>query len=82
MQNFITRGQPLLGEKYVAQKIQEAMRAEEYSGGYEKHIIPKIGQHTQFARTNMNEIFVTLDRIREDMNRCHHTVERLVFWEV
>ena len=47
MQNFITLGQPLLGEKYVAEKIQEAMRTEEYSGGYEKHRIPKI-VHTSF----------------------------------
>ena len=34
---FRTLGQPLLGEK-----IQEAMRMEEFSGGYEKHRISTI----------------------------------------
>ena len=30
MQNFITIGQPLLGEKYVAEKIQKAMIAQNH----------------------------------------------------
>ena len=31
-----------LGEKYVTGKIQEAMRREEYSGGYEKERITNL----------------------------------------